>query len=132
MKVPSIFTKQIKPSQWLGSAFTIYGASGFYQTIVNAFLLAATAYNTTLREWLPHWLNFWVFLMILIIGQLSIMLLHYKFVYPGIIAFSNVQGWKHDNPFRALQEKIDSKCDTILKLLENEKQKKKQEEKETK
>lgn len=109
--MPLLFSKQAKSVQWIGSAYTIYSATMLYQAIINAFLLSATAYNTTLRDWLPSWLHFWLFLVILMAFQLIIMFLHYKFIYPSIVAFGNEQAWKHDNPIRRDLDKIKKKLE---------------------
>jgi len=124
LRLLTLLVKQSKPNLWLGGIVNLYSGSSIYQTVVSAFFLSAVTYNTTIRETLVSilpWMNFWIFLCILIIGNLVLMVLHNKFVQPSIVAWSNRQGFKHDSPFRTLQESVDSKCDRILELLEGKK-----------
>ncbi len=112
MRIVNRLTKQSKANQWLGQAFAIYGACAIYQSIVNAILLAATFYNTTGRTEIIRifsWINFWVYFIALVMGQIAMMIFHWKFIQPSIFAAYNSQGYKHDNPIRLDLEKIKRK-----------------------
>ncbi len=84
-----------------GAILQMWSGAQIYQGIVNSFLLIATAYNTTLRESLQvyaPWLNFWLFFLLLLGGNLVMMLLHYKYIQPSMMAFNATQGYVHLNP----------------------------------
>lgn len=103
MKILGFITRQHKGYKLTGAGITIYTGSMIYQSIVNAVLLAATAYNTTARPYLlaiVPWMNFWIFLVILAVSQLLWMWLYYKFVQPGVMVWNNFQSYKHDNLIR--------------------------------
>lgn len=88
----------------IGSIIQLYTATQLYQGIVNTFLLIATAYNTTFRAWLTMyfpWMQFWMFIGAIVIGQGLMMWLHWKFVLPSVVASSNRWSWTHQNPQRA-------------------------------
>ena len=109
-----------------GAILRMWAGTQIYQGIVNSCLLIATAYNTTLRDWLQiyaSWLNFPLFFGILLSGNLIMMILHFKYIQPSLISFDATQGFKHKNPsvdmlkdmvkrLERIEEKLDDACDT--------------------
>lgn len=99
--------KRARKEITIGSIIQLYTATQLYQGMVNTFLLIATAYNTTFRAWLTMyfpWMQFWMFITSIIIGQGLMMWLHWKFVLPSVVAASNRWSWKHNNPQRVYFE----------------------------
>ncbi len=84
-----------------GAVLTIYSGSTIYQGIFNTILLVITTYNTSLREtihvYLP-WMNFWLFCLFAFIGNMTVMILHWKYIQPSLVEFGNKQGYVHPNP----------------------------------
>ena len=95
--------KRARKEITIGSIIQLYTATQLYQGIVNTFLLIATAYNTTFRAWLTMyfpWVQFWMFISSIVIGQGLMMWLHKKLVLPSVVAYSNRCSWEHGNPQR--------------------------------
>jgi hypothetical protein len=110
-KLLAVLIQQRKTGYWIGGAKDLLTRVFFYVTALNFILLAATAYNTTLREplheWFP-WLTFPLFLAILAIVLAFSMVLEYKLVLPSTIAYLNQQGYKHQNPIREQLDRIEN------------------------
>ena len=111
-------TKQYKASGKIGGAKDLLMRTLFYVSIINFILIAITAYHTTLRDtllsWFP-WLNFPIFLGILVVGLLLLMVLEYKIVLPSSWAFSNRQQYEHQNLIRKQLDKIEETLSEIQK-----------------
>jgi len=103
--------KQSEMKPWLGGAKDLLMRTMFYITAINFLLLAATAYHTTLRPYLP--MSFWGFLAILVGLILIAMVFEYKIVLPSTIAFLNRQVYKHKNPLVEDVLEIKKKLDRI-------------------
>ncbi len=104
-----------------GAILQMWGGAQIYQALVNSFLLIATAYNTTLREALHAyvpWLNFWMFFCILIFGNFTMMVIHFKFIQPSIQGFNATQGFKLINPSVDVLKKILERVEKIEKKLD--------------
>ncbi len=107
--------KQKRVGTWPGAFLTIYSGSTIYQGIFNTVLLVITAYNTSLREvihvYFP-WVNFWLFCGLAFIGNMAVMILHWKYIQPSLVEFGNKQGYVHPNPtvdiLRDLVRKVDA------------------------
>ena len=117
MKIPNILITQSRGKQVIGGIYALYAGIGIYQGLFNTLLIAVTAYNTTLRSYFVAifpWFNFITFLIVAGVGNILIMIIHYKFIVPSIITYGNQQAWKHNNLGKLLLEEINSKCDKLL------------------
>jgi hypothetical protein len=77
--------------------------SAFYISILNIFLVAVTAYHTTLQQYILvvfPWFKMWTFLLVLILLAALMMVLEYKFVYASWFTFRNKQEFEHENLIR--------------------------------
>jgi len=112
-----------KTIPWIGGLKDIFVMVAFYMSIINFTLVAITAYNTGIRDWLIqhglHWIKVYIWLGFMAIIALVAMLIEYKIVYPSFYAFRSRQEYKHESPFRKLQEEILKKQEEILKKQEN-------------
>jgi hypothetical protein len=115
--------KQYAIGPWLGALKDLSGRTMFYMTPVNLFMLSATTYQITARDFIwqfAPWVNFWMFFGALVFAALCAMVVEYKIVFPSSIFFSNAQGYKHGNPIRRDLEvvmheiqKIEAKLDAL-------------------
>ena len=115
--------KQYSIGPWLGALKDLSGRTMFYMTPINLFMLSATTYHVTARDFIwqfAPWVNFWMFFGALIFAALCAMVIEYKVVFPSSIFFSNIQGYKHGNLIRRDLEtimgtiqKIEAKLDAI-------------------
>ena len=115
--------KQYSIGPWLGALKDLLGRTVFYMTPINLFMLAATTYHVTARDFIwqfAPWVNFWMFFAALLFAALCAIVIEYKIVFPSSIFFSNLQGYKHGNLIRRDLEtimheikKIDAKLDAI-------------------
>lgn len=115
--------RQYAPGPWLGALKDLSGRAIFYLTPVNLFMLAATTYHVTARDFIwqfAPWANFWMFFGVIVFGALCAMVFEYKVVIPSSVHFSNIQGYKHGNLLRRDVEtlmreieKISAKLDAI-------------------
>ena len=115
--------KQYTIGPWLGALKDLSGRTMFYMTPINLFMLAATTYHVTAKDFIwqfAPWVNFWMFFGALVFAALCAMVLEYKVIFPSSVFFSNIQGYKHGNPIRRDLEtimreiqKIDAKLDAI-------------------
>lgn len=115
--------KQYTIGPWLGALKDLFGRTMFYMTPINLFMIAATTYHVTARDFVwqfAPWFNFWIFLSGLVLIAIGAMVIEYKVIFPSSVFFSNIQGYKHGNLIRRdlatiIQEikKIDVRLDTI-------------------
>jgi len=115
--------KQYNFGPWLGAFKDLLGRTMFYMTPINLFMLAATTYHVTARDFIwqfAPWFNFWMFFFALVFIALCAMVVEYKVIFPSTIFFANIQGYKHGNLIRrdlevVMQEiqKLDAKLDAI-------------------
>ena len=101
--------KQYAIGPWLGALKDLVSRTMFYMTPLNLFMLAATTYHVTARDFLwqyAPWINFWVFLSGLIVVALVALVIEYKIVFPSSVYFSNIQGYKHGSLVRRDLETI--------------------------
>jgi cellulose synthase/poly-beta-1,6-N-acetylglucosamine synthase-like glycosyltransferase len=103
--------KQRNIGSFFGGLKTIFSSVTFYIGLMNFVLLLVTAYNTTLKFYLP--IPFWLFFIITIICLLIAMLIEYIWIMPSGIMFANRQSWEHDNPIRREFEKLNERLDKI-------------------
>jgi len=92
----------------------------FYVTMLNLFLLLATAYATTFFPWMKEHgfvVPFWVFLLVILLLLVLTLLFIYKITLPAFFSSWNEQFYKHNNPMRAdiqaLQSKVNELCELI-------------------
>jgi len=95
--------KQYSFGPWVGAFKDLVSRTMFYMTPINLFMLAATTYHVTARDFIwqyAPWVNFWMFFAVLIIAGLCAMAIEYKVIFPSSVTFSNAQGYKHGNLLR--------------------------------
>jgi hypothetical protein len=115
--------RQYTIGPWLGAFKDLLGRTVFYMTPINLFMLAATTYHVTAKDFIwqfAPWVNFWMFFAALVLAAVCAMVFEYKVVFPSSVFFSNLQGYKHGNLIRRdletiMQEikKIDARLDAI-------------------
>ena len=122
MSIKNLIFKQYDVGSWLGSIKNVYGRALSYQSITNIFLIALTAYNTLVLRpefaGIVAWLNFPLFLGILLLVLLLFMVFCYKIEIPSDIRFGASQSWKHYNPVRDYLFELGKKLDDISERLE--------------
>lgn len=80
-----------------------------YVSVLNFILISATAYHTTLKDFIfqySPWVTFPVYMAFLIIVVLIAMALEYKFIVPSSYTFLNKQEYEHRNLLRRDLRKI--------------------------
>ncbi len=115
--------KQYTIGPWLGGLKDLSSRTVFYMTPINLFMLAATTYHVTARDFIwqfAPWVNFWMFFSGLVLIVIGAMVIEYKVIFPSSVFFSNIQGYKHGNLIRRDLEtiireikKIDVRLDAI-------------------
>ena len=108
--------KQRRVGRFIGGIKELLGRVTFYISMMNFLMLAATAYYTTIRHFLP--ISFWIFLAILVAIVITAMILEYTVILPSQIAFMNWQIYTHENPIRKDLEKVMAKLEEIERVLE--------------
>ena len=106
---------------WVGGFKDILTMVIFYMSIISFTLVAVTAYNTGLREWLLiyfPWMKIYIFYGVLLVVAAIAMVVEYKFVYPSFYAFRSQQEYKHQSPLRADLAKVLVLLNDISKRLE--------------
>ena len=95
--------RQYSIGPWLGAFKDLINRTMFYMTPINLFMLAATTYYVTARDFIwqyAPWVNFWMFFATFVFAGFCAMVIEYKVIFPSSITFSNVQGYKHGNLLR--------------------------------
>lgn len=108
-----------------GAIYSLYGSTMIYQGVVNSFMITAVAYNTTFRDTIHSfvpWMNFPLFFIMLVSGNLLLWVFHYKFAVPAITTYSNAQLYKHRNPIREDLAIIIKRLDKIEDIIKSEKE----------
>lgn len=114
------FLRQYHTGAWLGALKGLFSNATFYLTPINLFMLAATTYNTTAREYIHQfapWFNFFMFFGLLICIALGAMMFEYKVVIPSSVRFNVIQNWVHGNPAKAEFAKVNTELKEIKELL---------------
>lgn len=101
--------KQKNIGSFIGGLKVIFSSVTFYIGLINFVLLVPTAYNTTLKFYLP--ISFIGFVIIIAILLIIAMYIEYVWFMPSGIIFANQQSWKHDNPIRQEFEKLNKRLD---------------------
>ena len=109
---------------WWGRFRFMFGHAMFYVSMVNMGLLAATAYNTTIRDWASEYfgiqLTFWVFLLIMF-GLIVVgFIVEYVISVPALIAISNEQMYAHQSPIVEDFNDVKRKLNLVMEKLEIE------------
>lgn len=129
MNIPQVKARGIL--LWWGKFRFMYNHAIFYVGVIQMVLIAATAYNTTLQPWMAEYLGwniaFWQYCIALGAMLLVGMILEFTIGVPAVIAISNEQMYKHQNPIRADLDKVRSqqaemqdKLDKIMKRMDIE------------
>ena len=115
--------KQYSIGPGIGAVKDLLGRAVFYMTPINLFMLSATTYHVTAKDYIwqfAPWVNFWMFFGALVFAALCAMVIEYKVVFPSSVLFANTQGYKHGNLIRRDLEtvvselqKIEAKLDAI-------------------
>jgi len=110
---------------WWGKFRFMYSYAVFYVGVLQLVLVAAVAYNTTLKPWMVEYLGwditFWQYCLVLGIILTVGMLLEFALGVPALIAISNEQMYKHDSPIKSdfidvkrKQKELEEKLDKII------------------
>jgi len=109
---------------WWGRFRFMFGHAMFYVSVVNMGLLAATAYNTTIRDWALEYfgiqLTFWAFLLIMFSLIVVGFIVEYVISVPALIAISNQQMYAHQSPIVEDFDDVKRKLNLVMKKLEIE------------
>ncbi|MFC1901415.1 hypothetical protein ACFLX3_00590 [Chloroflexota bacterium] len=95
--------KQYDIGPWVGAFKDLLGRTMFYMTPINLFMLAATTYHVTARDYIwqfAPWVNFWVFFSALVLVAVIAFVIEFKIIVPSTVQFSNLQTYKHGNLLR--------------------------------
>ncbi|MFC2007057.1 hypothetical protein ACFLVB_00415 [Chloroflexota bacterium] len=101
--------QQYNVGPWPGALKDLTGRALFYMAPINLFMLAATTYHVTARDYIwqfAPWVNFWMFFSGLVFVALCAMVIEFKVIVPSSITFSNNQSYKHGNLIRQDLETI--------------------------
>ncbi len=116
--------EQSETGLYIGTIKAQIGNTLFYVNTAQFFINLGMAYHTTygeiLIQWFP-WINFFLVVLIMTAGFALVGIFDYKIVLPSSIAFANVQGVKHENPYIPIfneQVKNQKKIDERLKRIE--------------
>lgn len=90
---------------WIGGFKETLTQVAFWVSIINFGLIAVTAYHTTIRLYVA-WLNFPLFMAVLILLVLIGLVIEYKFIVPAIWAFRGKQMFEHESELTKRIEKI--------------------------
>lgn len=114
--MPKIRIPQVKAKgvlRWWGRFRFMFGHAVFYVSAVNMALLAATAYNTTVRDWVLEYIGWnmsfgmFVVIMVAIVGVGF--LIEYMISVPALIAESNFQMYEHQSPIKRDFDEVKAK-----------------------
>jgi hypothetical protein len=97
-RLTRILPSQRNTGQIIGAVHSLLGRTTFYISIINFFLLIATAYYTTFRNFISIPFTWFMLVMVLIVG--IAMVLEYVVILPSSVMFSNMQSYKHENPLK--------------------------------
>jgi hypothetical protein len=125
VKKRGLFSQRNMGRQW-GIFTQVAGQLAIVMGIMNLFLIAVTAYNTTLAGWMiEHGVDLggWLFLGILVGILVVASVLLYKFGLPSVFSFWNDQFYRHDNPMRKdlvdIKKLLTDDLDYIKERLDN-------------
>ncbi len=97
-----IFKQHYIGKQW-GTFAQSVSQGAIFITLLNLFLLSATAYNTTLRPWfelknidIPYWLFLAVMLILILFGYILL----WKFAVPSFYKVFTEQFYREDSLLR--------------------------------
>jgi hypothetical protein len=103
--------KQKNIGSFLGGLKTIFSSVTFYIGLINFALIVPTAYNTTLKYYLP--ISFLEFVLMVLIILCVAMYVEFVWIMPSGISFANKQSWCFDNPIRKEFEKLNKRLDEM-------------------
>ena len=105
---------------WIGGFKDVLIMSFVWASTINFVMVAAIAYNTTIRPSLPDslsWISPWVFMGFMGIIFATIMFVEWKWIYPSYYAFRNKQEYEHQNLLRQDLDEIKRKQKAIMNKL---------------
>lgn len=100
--------------RWVGGFKDMLMHTVFYVSMINFCLIAVTAYNTVIGDYILNWIpgfRLWMFFAVLILLVLVAMILEYKFVIPSLYSFRSKQMFEHES-------KVMDELKNISQLLE--------------
>ena len=109
MKIPFI-TKHYSGS-YIGGILDTYQRAGIFVQAVQFLAIIIIFYTTSAQSIITKytpWLNFGLYLLIVVIGVLLLMILVRLLVIPSAYTFLNQQMWKNNNPMREKLELIEA------------------------
>ena len=111
MNLKRIIFRQYNFGTWLGGMYQGVSSSMFYYGMLNYVIILTIAWEASLRDYIHQmfpWVSFPMLLGVLVISVLVAMLLDFKFAHAARIAFSNAQGYTHQNlSLKAMIERVD-------------------------
>ena len=105
--------RQYKTGNLLGAFVFMYCNASVFIGIMLSFMNAGTFYIVA-SGYFPQ-LAIWQFYLILIFIVYLIMVMTFMLVTPSVIAFSNEQACKHENPVIERLERLEKKIDVLSK-----------------
>ena len=85
----------------IGASHDIYGRVAFYISAVNAVMIFGVFYATVI---IPtpalNWITLPLFILVVLLAVLVTSIIVWKIIIPQMVAYTNYQGYKHDNLIR--------------------------------
>lgn len=108
IRIPQVKAKGIL--LWWGRIRFLWGYASFYIGAVQLAMVAVVTYNTTIRDWALQYLGihiqFWQFVVALLVTAVIGFTAEYCLSLPGMIAVSNEQMYAHDSPIKTDFEEV--------------------------
>jgi len=120
MRLKGILKQRNIGNQW-GYVAQISSQAQIFISLTSLFLIAVTAYNTTISPWLIEKgmdIPFWVFLLAMVLGLFIMGLLLYKYAVPSFFSAFNDQFYKHGSQLHDDIEEIKKTNIEIIKRLD--------------
>ncbi len=114
--------KQYNLGMWPGAIRDMYGRATFDASPIQYFMMAATTYVVTAKDYIHQyipWFSFGMFLVLFILIIWLLMLLDWKFLTPSSIRLSNALGYAHGSPIETDFIEVKRELSEIKALLRN-------------
>lgn len=121
-KVFDLIFKQHNIGSWWGGFINTVSNASMIITLYNTAMITPVAYVTWVQPFasnLDFNLSFGLFLLIIIVGGITVLLIQYKFLTASSFTFWADQFWMHgENPISKKQEEQDKRLDDIESKLD--------------
>lgn len=108
------------PSVWLGIFRQLFGGASTWITLLVLGFTGIAAWDApimhTVRTWFP-WVNFWVFVAIILLALVFAMWTEHKWTQPGILVYWNNMWWESGNPMRTHLERMSKREEAMAQIL---------------